>query len=74
MTLSEEVTFLNKGAILQELNNLPDGTEVTIDMRKSVRVDYDVYEIIENFRLNSAKDRNIKVVVKSDSKCSTADY
>jgi len=74
MTLSEEVTFLNKGAILQELNNLPDGTEVTIDMRKSVRVDYDVYEIIENFRLNSAKDRNIKVVVKSDSKYSTADY
>ncbi len=74
MTLSEEVTFLNKGAILQELNNLPNCTEITIDIRKSVRVDYDVYEIIDNFRLNSAKDRDIKVIIKSDTKYSTADY
>lgn len=74
MTLAEEVTFLNKGAILQELNHLPNGSEVTIDIRESVRVDYDVYEIIENFRLNTAPDRNIKVIVKSNSRYSTADY
>jgi MFS superfamily sulfate permease-like transporter len=74
MTLSEEVTFLNKGAILQELNKLPDCTEITIDIRSSVRVDYDVYEIIDNFRVNSAPDRGIKVIVKSDTEYSTADY
>ncbi len=74
MTLSEEVTFLNKGAILQELNDLPDGTEIIIDIRKSVRVDYDVYEIIDNFRKNSAIDRNIKVIVKSDTSYDTVDY
>ncbi len=74
MTLSEEVTFLNKGAILQELNHLPDGSHVTIDMRDSYKVDYDVYEIIDNFRKNTAPDRNIKVTVKSKTKYSTADY
>ena len=36
MTLAEEVTFLNKGAILKELDNLPDFTEITIDIRDSV--------------------------------------
>lgn len=74
MTLSEEVTFLNKGAILHELSSLPDCTEITIDIRKSVRVDYDVYEIIDNFRKNAAADRNIKVIIKSDTKYDTADY
>tara|TARA_B110000503_G_C7170921_1_gene424243 strand:- start:5773 stop:7326 length:1554 start_codon:yes stop_codon:yes gene_type:complete len=74
MTLSEEVTFLNKGAILQELNNLPNGTKITIDIRKSVRVDYDVYEIIDNFRKNTAIDRDIKVTIKSDTNYDTADY
>lgn len=74
MTLAEEVTFLNKGAILNELDSLPHGSQVTIDIRDSVRVDYDVYEIIENFRLNTAPDRDIKVVVKSNTKYSTADY
>ncbi|MDB9963751.1 SulP family inorganic anion transporter [Vicingaceae bacterium] len=74
MTLSEEVTFLNKGAILLELNNLPNGTEITIDIRKSVRIDYDVYEIIDNFRKNTAIDRDITVIVKSDTSYDTADY
>jgi len=74
MTLSEEVTFLNKGAILQELNNLENGCEVIIDIRKSIRVDYDVYEIIENFRSNTAVDRDIKVIIKSNTEYSTADY
>jgi len=74
MTLSEEVTFLNKGAILQELNHLPEGTEVSIDIRDSVRVDYDVYEIIDNFRINTAPDRNIKVIIKSNTNYDTADY
>lgn len=74
MTLAEEVTFLNKGAILKELDQLPEDTHVTIDMTKSFKVDYDVYEIIDNFRVNSAPDRNIKVTVKSNTKYATADY
>lgn len=72
--LAEEVTFLNKGAIRQELDKLPEGSHVVIDMRESFKVDYDVYEIIENFRKNSAPNRNIKVEVRRHSKYPTADY
>ena len=74
MTLSEEVTFLNKGAILQELNKLPNGTEITIDMTESVKVDYDVCEIIANFMKHNAAGKNIKVTVKNTREFNTADY
>jgi MFS superfamily sulfate permease-like transporter len=74
MTLSEEVTFLNKGAILNELNNVPENSQVVIDMRNSVRIDYDVYEIIANFKRHNASQRNIDVIVKSNKEFNVADY
>lgn len=74
MTLSEEVTFLNKGAILQELNQLPEGTELIIDVRNSFRVDYDVYEIIANFKKFNATEKNISVEVLSHKEFNVADY
>ena len=60
LELSEEVTFLNKGAILRELDGIPNGTRVTIDMRRCVAMDYDVLEIIENFE-STAHERGIQV-------------
>jgi MFS superfamily sulfate permease-like transporter len=75
MTLAEEVTFLNKAAIQKELNSLPENTELTIDMSQSIRIDYDVFEIIENFKNNSAKDKNITVTIKRGKPhYETADY
>jgi MFS superfamily sulfate permease-like transporter len=74
MKLSEEVTFLNKGAILQELNKLPNDSHVTIDMTESVKVDYDVYEIIANFMKFNAKERNIQVDVRTNRSFNIADY
>ncbi len=59
--LAEEVTFLNKGAILKELAQVPDGSKVTIDTTGSVFVDHDVIEIIEDFEA-SAERRQIQVV------------
>ena len=35
MTLAEEVTFFNKGAIIKELDNLPEGSFLELDVRKS---------------------------------------
>ena len=60
MTLAEEVYFLNKGAILNELNNVKDGCHVTIDISRSVNIDHDVLEVINNFK-KTAKSRNIEV-------------
>lgn len=61
--LAEEVSFLNKGSILQELNSLPPKSTVIIDGSNSKIIDYDVIEIIQNF-LNSAKLKGIKVELK----------
>lgn len=62
--LAEEVTFLNKGAILRELDEIQDGTKVVIDMSACVYIDYDVLEVIEDFKTASA-DRGITVEVKA---------
>ncbi len=73
MTLAEEVTFLNKGAILKELDNLPQKTQLTIDMSKSTHVDYDVLEIIDNFKTTSErKDITVNLINRGDLE--TADY
>lgn len=60
MQLAEEVTFLNKGAIIRSLAELPDGAHVRIDTSRSFFVDYDVLEAIEEFE-KSAPARKISV-------------
>lgn len=64
ITLSEEVTFLNKGSIGKTLNDLPSNSKVVIDGSKSVDIDYDVLEIIQDFQSHSAPLRNIEVQTK----------
>ncbi len=61
IVLSEEVTFLNKASIQLMLDELPDNSTVNIDGSRSVNIDYDVLEIIHNFRLHSAAERNIQL-------------
>lgn len=60
ITLSEEVSFLNKGALIKTLEEIPDGKYVIIDGSNSKIIDYDVLEAIENFKIN-APSRNIEV-------------
>lgn len=61
--LSEEVSFLNKGSIGHSLDMLPDNSTVIIDGSKSVFIDYDVLEIIQDFKNHTAPSR--KIVVKT---------
>lgn len=68
--LSEEVTFLNKGAIVREFAEIPDGSKVTIDMSRSVLIDQDVLEVISDFE-TSAKTRDIEVVKVTDAPVTT---
>lgn len=60
MTLAEEISFLNKGAILNELNRLPEQTVLELDVRKTVRLNYDILEILDDFAYTS-KQKNIGV-------------
>lgn len=62
--LSEHVSFLNKANIKYTLDHLPAHTEVVIDATRSKYIDYDVYEVIENFK-NEAKLKNIKLTMEN---------
>tara|TARA_R110002073_G_scaffold296322_1_gene462311 strand:- start:20731 stop:22311 length:1581 start_codon:yes stop_codon:yes gene_type:complete len=65
MTLAEEVTFFNKGAILNELDSLPRDTYLELDVRKTRYLDNDIVEILEDFAFK-AKERNIDIKLISE--------
>ena len=65
MTLAEEVTFINKGAILNELEHIAADTKLEIDVRKTRFLDYDIIEILDDFSLK-AKNRNINITLISE--------
>jgi MFS superfamily sulfate permease-like transporter len=73
MTLAEEVTFINKGAILKALNELPEGTDLTIDMSKCLSIEYDVLEIIDNCK-NTSESKGLTVKLINRGEAQTADY
>lgn len=58
--LSEDVTFLNKAGIKRTFGELPDDCRVVIDASRTLDLDPDVREIIDEF-LDSAEQRNINV-------------
>jgi carbonic anhydrase len=59
--LSEEVTFINKGSILSMLNKLPNESIVQIDGSKCKDIDYDVLEILNEFKSHTSKDKKIQL-------------
>ncbi len=65
MTLAEEVTFFNKGAILKELYGLPRDTFLELDVRKTTYLDNDIIEILDDFAFK-AKERNIDIKLISE--------
>ena len=65
MTLAEEVTFFNKGAILKELESLPRDTYLELDVRKTRYLDNDIIEILDDFAYK-AKERNIDIQLISE--------
>jgi MFS superfamily sulfate permease-like transporter len=65
MTLAEEVTFMNKGAILKELDRIPEETFLELDVRATKYLDNDIIEILEDFAIK-AKEKNINVKLISE--------
>jgi MFS superfamily sulfate permease-like transporter len=65
MTLAEEVTFFNKGAIIKELERLPKDSYLELDVRKTRYLDNDIIEILEDFAIK-AKERNITIKLISE--------
>jgi MFS superfamily sulfate permease-like transporter len=75
MTLAEEVTFFNKGAILKELDSLPRDTYLELDVLKTRYLDNDIIEILDDFSFK-AKERNIdiKLISKRGTEENPASY
>ena len=65
MTLAEEVTFINKGAILKELEQIAPDTKLEINVKNTRFLDYDIIEILEDFLLK-ANNRNIEISLISE--------
>ena len=58
--LAQELSFLNKASIREMLNNLPENAKVSIDASETLYVDYDVLEIIREFKQIKAPLKNIE--------------
>lgn len=65
MTLAEEVTFINKGAILKELDRIPENSYLELDVQKTRYLDNDIIEILDDFAFK-AKTRNIDIKLISE--------
>lgn len=59
--LAQEVSFLNKAAIKQTLNHLPEGSKVVIDATDTFYIDHDVVQLIKDFLTVGSQDKNIQV-------------
>jgi len=61
--LSEEVSFLNKASIKLTLDHLPKGSTVVIDATKTQYIDFNVLELIKEFKNIQAPERQIKCIL-----------
>ena len=59
LTLSEEVSFLNKAGFVNVFSNIQDGSILIIDGTKSKTIDFDVLELIHEFKQFGAKEKNV---------------
>jgi MFS superfamily sulfate permease-like transporter len=54
--LSEDVSFLNRAAVVRALAAIPAGSKVVIDASRSMNVDHDVYEMVKDFEQRAAAE------------------
>ena len=65
LTLSEDVNFINKPGLIEQLNNLPEDSKVLIDCSNCKNMDHDVSELLHDFVTFKASNKNIQVTLKN---------
>lgn len=61
--LAEDVTFINKANIQRALNTIPENSKVVIDATRTINIDHDVVEIIEDFQsIAPSKGIDVKIL------------
>lgn len=61
LVLAQEVSFLNKASIKKTLESISEDSTVILDATNTEYIDYDVLELIKEFHLTKAPDKNIKM-------------
>jgi len=61
ITLSQQVSFLNKASIKETLQAIPENARVIIDATHTDYIDFDVLDTIREFQLSQAPRKQIKV-------------
>ncbi|MDE1190909.1 MAG: SulP family inorganic anion transporter [Arachidicoccus sp.] len=61
LRLAQELSFLNKASIKKTLAALPERSIVILDASDTEYIDYDVLEIIKEFRDTKAAEKNIRM-------------
>lgn len=62
--LAQEVSFLNKAAIKQTLNKIPENSTVVINAEDTEYIAHDVLDLIREFKAVRAVDDNISIILK----------
>lgn len=63
-TFGEFISFISKGNLQQNLENIPENTLVCIDGSNTKRIDRDVLAVLRDFREHTAKRKNIQLEIK----------
>lgn len=59
LILPQQATFLNKAAIIQQLNRIPKNSKVVIDAESTDYIDNDILIILKDFKEIQAQNNNI---------------
>ncbi|WP_118950959.1 SulP family inorganic anion transporter [Taibaiella helva] len=61
LDLAQEVSFLNKASIKKTLESIPEKSTIILDASGTEYIDYDVLELIREFQITKAPDKDIKM-------------
>ena len=68
INFAEEVTFINKGRIIKELDALKKGAYLELDFRKTKVLDYDILEYLDEFSIKAKNNNiNIKMIAEKET-------
>ncbi|MDR2121852.1 MAG: SulP family inorganic anion transporter [Flavobacteriaceae bacterium] len=59
--LSQEISFLKKATMIKTLSRIPRNSQVIIDAKKTIYIDFDVLELIKEFKDTTAPFKNIQL-------------
>jgi len=68
INFAEEVTFINKGPIMKELDALERNSFLELDFRKTKVLDYDILEYLDEFSIKARNNNiNVKLIAEKET-------